>query len=107
MSTKHRRKTEPPRERPGRENGRPGGGQGRIDEVGRTGVYPGSGPYPPGDAEVRTPGSLVHGQRDAEGREEEGGSEPTYFNQETLLGGPTPAPSGKPTGDKSSPGAAR
>src|SRR5439155_25306411 len=57
------------------EAGEPGGGRGRIDTVGRTGVYPGSGPYPTGEAEVRMPGSFVRGQRDAQGREAEGGSE--------------------------------
>jgi len=78
------------------ESGKPGGGRGRTDTVGHTGVYPGSGPYPAGEAAVRTPGSFVHGQRDAEGREVEGGSEPIYFRHETLLGGETPLPSGKP-----------
>ena len=79
---------------PERESGLPGGGQGRIDEVGRTRVYPGSGPYPAGEAEVRTPASFVHGQTDAEGRQVEGGSEIIYFEGETLLGGATPPPSG-------------
>jgi hypothetical protein len=51
---------------------------------------------------VRTPESFVHGQRDAEGRQEEGGSEPTYFNQETLLGGSTPPSSGKPASEAKS-----
>jgi hypothetical protein len=97
MSTKQRRRTKPSQDPPDRESGRPGGGQGRIDEVGRTGVYPASGPYPPGEAEVRTPESFVHGQRDAEGREVEGGSEPIYFNKEKLLGGATPPSSGKPS----------
>ena len=60
-----------------RDSGQPGGGQGRTDEVGRTGVYPGSGPYPSGEAEVRTPGSFVHGQTDEQGRDIEGGSEVT------------------------------
>ena len=96
MGTKGSRKTKASREAPDRESGQPGGGQGRVDEVGRTGVWPGSGPYPPGEAEVRTPGSFVRGQRDAEGREVEGGSEPIYFDHETLLGGATPPPSGKP-----------
>jgi hypothetical protein len=96
MSTKQTQTNEPSREKPDRDSGQPGGGRGRIDEVGRTGVYPGTGPYPPGDAEVRTPESFVHGQRDAEGRQEEGGSEPIYFNQETLLGGATPPSSDKP-----------
>jgi hypothetical protein len=53
---------------------------------------------------VRTPGSFVHGQRDSEGREEEGGSEPTYLDNETLLGGKTPPPSGKPAGAERPPG---
>jgi hypothetical protein len=75
-----------------RERGEPGGGRGRTDHVGRTGVYPGSGPYPPGAAEVRTPATFVHGQRDAAGREETGGSEPIYFNRETLLVGETAPP---------------
>ena len=77
--------------RAARERGEPGGGRGRTDAVGRTGVYPGSGPYPAGEAAVRTPATFVHGQRDAEGREESGGSEPIYFNRETLLVGETPS----------------
>lgn len=83
---------------PERESGLPGGGQGRIDEVGRTGVYPGSGPYPAGEAELRTPASFVHGQTDAEGRQVEGGSEIIYFEGKTLLGGATPPPSGPAEG---------
>jgi len=81
---------------PRRESGLPGGGRGRIDEVGHSGVYPGSGPYPDGEPEIRTPGAWVHGQRDAEGREVEGGSELTYLGNGTLLGGATPPPSGPP-----------
>ena len=77
-----------------RESGLPGGGQGRVDEVGRTGVYPASGPYPAGEAEVRTPADFVRGQTDAEGRPVEGGSEPIYFGGKTLLGGATPTASG-------------
>jgi hypothetical protein len=73
MSATQDRKTKVPPEPPGRESGQPGGGQGRIDKVGHSGVYPGSGPYPSGEAEVRTPESFVQGQRDAEGREVEGG----------------------------------
>ena len=33
--------------------------------------------------------------RDAQGREVKGGSEPIYFDHETLLGGATPPPSAK------------
>ncbi|MDR3638471.1 MAG: hypothetical protein P4L84_32000 [Isosphaeraceae bacterium] len=79
-----------------RESGQPGGGQGRKDVVGASGVYPGSGPYPSGPAELRTPVQFVHGQTDAEGRPVEGGSEPTYFQGQVLLGGATPPPSGPP-----------
>ncbi|MBI2203591.1 MAG: hypothetical protein HYU41_07060 [Candidatus Rokubacteria bacterium] len=43
-----------------RESGRPGGGKGRRDEVGRTGVYPASGPLPPGDAPVQEQGTFGH-----------------------------------------------
>jgi len=81
-----------------RESGLPGGGQGRIDEVGLSGVYPGSGPWPTGAVEIRSPTSFVHGQTDAEGREVEGGSELIYFQGQTLLGGATPPPSSPPTG---------
>ncbi len=77
-----------------RESGQPGGGQGRIEVVGHSGVYPGSGPYPKGVAAVRTPAEFVHGQRDEEGREVEGGSEMTYLEEGILLGGETPPPSG-------------
>ncbi|HEV8319852.1 MAG TPA: hypothetical protein VGQ10_20725 [Vicinamibacterales bacterium] len=30
----------------------------RRDEVGKSGIYPGSGPYPEGDAGVITPGEI-------------------------------------------------
>ncbi len=45
-----------------RESGRPGGGKGRIEIVGLSGVYPGSGPYPVGQAELRTPAQFVRGR---------------------------------------------
>lgn len=94
MKTKQDPQTQASRPTPDPECGEPGGGRGRIDRVEPTGVYPGSGPWPSGDAEIRTPGDFVQGQRDAEGREVEGGSEPTYLNRETLVGGATPPPSG-------------
>jgi Ala-tRNA(Pro) deacylase len=87
-----------------RESGLPGGGRGRVDEVGRTGVYPASGPFPSGPAEIRTPGTWVHGQRDESGREVEGGSEIIFFQGKTLLGGATPPPSGPPEAPKPAPG---
>jgi hypothetical protein len=75
------------------ESGLPRGGRGRIDEVGPSGVYPGSGPWPAGAVEVRSPASFVHGQADAEGRQVEGGSELIHFRGQALLGGATPPPS--------------
>ena len=50
-----------------RESGWPGGGRGRTDVTGRSGIYPASGPLPPGDAEIRTPAQLVRGQFDEQG----------------------------------------
>ena len=37
-------------------------GKGRRDEVGHTGIYPGSGPRPDGDVPVRTPGDINSGR---------------------------------------------
>jgi transaldolase len=88
------------RESPDPESGQPGGGRGRTDQVGHTGVYPGSGPWPQGDVETRTPATFVRGQRDEEGREVTGGSEPIYFNREVVLGGLTPIQSLIASGSK-------
>lgn len=74
------------------ESGQPGGGRGRTDKVGRTGVYPGAGPFPAGEADVKTPESFVHGQRDEEGREVEGGSEISFISGK-VVGGETPSSS--------------
>jgi hypothetical protein len=79
-----------------RESSLPGGGQGRIDEVGPSGVYP--GPWPTGAVEIRSPASFARGQTDAGGRQVEGGSELIYFRGQTLLGGATPPPNGPPQG---------
>jgi Ala-tRNA(Pro) deacylase len=75
-----------------RESGLPGGGKGRRDVVEFSGVYPGSGPYPEGDAEMRTPAQFVRGQVDEQGGEVEGGSGLIYVDGGTLLGGETPPP---------------
>jgi osmotically-inducible protein OsmY len=45
------------------EQGLPGGGTGRVDEVGRTGIYPASGPLPESNAEVQTPGTWGQGEQ--------------------------------------------
>lgn len=79
-----------------RESGLPGGGKGHIEFIEPTGVYPGSGPYPAGKAELRTPAQFVHGQVDESGRPVEGGSGLLYLKDGTLLGGETPPPSGPP-----------
>lgn len=63
-----------------RESGMPGGGQGRRDEVGRSGVYPVSGPPPPsGDAPLHGMASWGQGERGAAGYEDHGDSEITNF----------------------------
>lgn len=58
-----------------RESGQPGGGSGRVDRVGRSGVYPASGPTPEGDADVRGMASWGQGERGSAGYEESGRSE--------------------------------
>lgn len=69
-----------------RESGLPGGGAGRKDEVGRSGVYPASGPYPEGNAEIREQASWGQGERGAAGYEDHGGSELSYSGGQ-ILGG--------------------
>jgi hypothetical protein len=76
-----------------RESGNPGGGQGRRDEVGPTGVYPRDAENIPGNAEVRMAGSWGGGDYN-----ESGGSELVYRDGQ-LLGGLTSGPSGEPTID--------
>ena len=45
--------------------GMPGGGTGRREEPGHTGIYPAGGTTAPGDATIRTSGGLGHqGQED-------------------------------------------
>lgn len=39
-------------------------GKGRRDEVGKTGIYPATGPYPEGDVEIVTPGEINSGGSD-------------------------------------------
>ncbi len=59
-----------------RNSGNPGGGQGRTDEVGGSGVYPASGPLPPeGDARTQGMASWGQGERGSAGYEDSGSSE--------------------------------
>jgi hypothetical protein len=82
-----------------RESGQPGGGAGRRDEVGPTGVYSMSGGIPEGKhPEIRTPASWGQGDRGAEGYNDTGGSE-LYMRDGQLLGGLTAGPGGEPTID--------
>jgi len=82
-----------------RESGRPGGGAGRRDEVGPTGVYPMSGGIPRGKhLEIRTPAAWGQGDRGAEGYYDSGGSELVWRDGQ-LLGGLTAGPDGEPTID--------
>lgn len=76
-----------------RESGEPGGGQGRRDEVGPTGVYPLSAENIPPGAEIRMAGSWGGGDYN-----ESGGSELIYRDG-ILLGGLTAGPAGEPTID--------
>jgi CBS domain-containing protein len=57
-----------------RESGEPGGGAGRKDEVGGSGVYPMSGPHPPGDAPVVPEGAWGQGERGLAGYADSGRS---------------------------------
>ncbi|HEU4647614.1 MAG TPA: hypothetical protein VFS33_01045 [Gemmatimonadales bacterium] len=81
-----------------RESGAPGGGQGRRDEVGGSGVYSRSADNIPGDAVIRTPQQWGQGNRGAEGYGDSGGSELVWRNG-VLLGGLTSDPSGRPSID--------
>ena len=64
MSRKKRRdRDESPEQR--RESGQPGGGAGRRDEVGGSGVYPASAGNAPEGAEIRTQAGWGQGERGA------------------------------------------
>jgi hypothetical protein len=85
-----------------RESGNPGGGAGRVDVPGRTGVYPVSGPaWPSGPAEFRGMASWGQGERGAAGYEDHGESELYLTPEGILLGGgpvePIPEPPTPPS----------
>jgi len=71
MTTKRADKTKTQK----RESGMPGGGQGRADEVGGSGVYPASGPWPKGDAPVRSMAEWSQGERGTAGYADHGESQ--------------------------------
>ncbi len=63
-----------------RESGQPGGGAGRRDEVGGSGVYPVSGPHPDDpNTPIRDQASWGQGDRGAEGYNDSGTSEVFYM----------------------------
>lgn len=63
------------RQQPDQDSGMPGGGRGRVDRVGGSGVYPSSGPLPRRNAEVHPMASWGQGERGAAGYEDSGESE--------------------------------
>jgi len=75
MTTKRADKTKESTEEQKRDNGMPGGGQGRVDDVRGSGVYPASGPWPKGDAPVRGMAEWGQGGRGAAGYDDHGESE--------------------------------
>jgi hypothetical protein len=80
MDTERRDEEQMANEDQKRESGQPGGGQGRVDEVGGSGVYPASGPRPPsGDADVQGMASWGQGERGAAGYEDHGTSEAQHI----------------------------
>ena len=82
-----------------RESGQPGGGAGRRDDVGRTGVYPMSGDErPQGDAKVRPLADWAGGDRGIAGYEDSGGSG-LVMRDGVVLGGLTSDGAGRPTID--------
>ena len=83
------------------ESGLPGGGRGRRDEVGGSGVFPASGGEAPADAELRGMASWGQGERGAEGYNDSGGSE-LVMREGQLLGGLDVGPSGAPITDNPS-----
>jgi hypothetical protein len=64
------------------ESGEPGGGAGRRDEVGGSGVYPASAQNAPADAELQNQASWGQGERGAAGYEDSGPSELYFYESE-------------------------
>jgi hypothetical protein len=65
-----------------RESGLPGGGAGRRDEVGGSGVYPASAANAPEGAELRDQAGWGQGDRGAAGYEDSGSSELRFSEEE-------------------------
>ena len=97
MTTEQAPESSGPEEEQRRESGMPGGGVGRVEEVGRSGVYPASGPLPPGDAAVRTQAEWGQGERGVEGYEDHGWSEVGLPGDEQAIEGATGGSNAGPT----------
>lgn len=72
-----------------RESGQPGGGSGRRDAVGRSGVYPASGLFPEGHAELRGQANWGQNGRGGDVAQERGNSG-LSFRDGQVVGGYTP-----------------
>lgn len=82
MGTKQKRQAKRSAEKQKRESGLPGGGKGRKDVVGRSGVYPASGPLPDNpEAQTHGMASWGQGERGAAGYEDHGESEIANFER--------------------------
>lgn len=79
-----------------RNSGMPGGGAGRTETPGKSGVYPASGPMPEGNAPLEPMGPWGQGERGAKGAQDHGGSAPTTMDGEKGLTGPDLDASGAP-----------
>lgn len=90
-----------------RESGQPGGGQGRQDVVGGTGVYPASGPMPEGDAEIQGMASWGQGERGAAGYEDSGSSELSFGSESDMPDEKKPGASGSDKGSGSKSGSGK
>jgi len=89
-----------PAEQPARDSGMPGGGKGRKDEPGHTGVYPVSEMEgASGQATSQGEASWGQGDRGAAGYDDSGSSE-TFVVPPS--GEPAPTRPGAPTGEKQS-----
>jgi hypothetical protein len=73
-----------------RESGLPGGGAGRRDEVGGSGVHPASAGTAPKDAVIRSPAAWGQGDRGAAGYEDSGSSELFFYEAELRAAGIEP-----------------
>ena len=84
-----------------RESGMPGGGQGRKDETGTSGVYPVSAMAgAKGDARVQAEASWGQGERGAAGYADAGGSEPTMVEGQEAVGAGETEPGGQAKGER-------